>query len=57
MQTWLISANGKKYDHISSFNKNGYIDWKQNKFNYEINDIVYIYSTRPIKRVMFKAGG
>ena len=55
MQNWLISANGNIYDHVSSFAKNGYIDWKQNKFNYEINDIVYIYSTRPIKRVMFKA--
>lgn len=54
MQAWLISANGKIYDHISSFEKNGFVDWKQNNFNYEVNDIVYIYSTQPVKRVIFK---
>ena len=54
MQTWLISANGKMYDHSSSFEKNGFVDWKQNKFKYQVNDIVYIYFTKPIKRVMFK---
>ena len=54
MQKWLISANGKIYDHASSFEKNGFIDWKQNNSKYEVNDIVYIYSTRPIKRVTFK---
>ena len=54
MQTWLISANGKIYDHASSFEKNGFVDWKQTNPNYGINDIVYIYATKPIKRVMFK---
>lgn len=53
MQKWLISANGKIYDHASSFAKNGYIDWKQG-LNYKIGDIVYIYCTKPIKKVMFK---
>lgn len=41
------------YDHKSSFEKNAYIDWKQT-VNYEIDDIVYIYSTRPIGRVQYK---
>lgn len=53
MQKWMISANGKMYDHASSFAKNGYIDWKQG-LNYNIGDIVYIYCTKPIKKVMFK---
>lgn len=55
MQNWIISANGQIYDHASSFEKNGYIDWRQNNYKYEKGDIVYIYSTRPIKKVMFKA--
>ena len=54
MTKWLISANSNIYDHVSSFEKNGFVDWRQNKFSYEVNDIVYIYSTKPVKRVIFK---
>jgi len=50
---WMIAANGKMYDHASAFQKWGYIDWKQSA-NFEINDIVYIYCTKPYKRVMYK---
>ena len=51
---WLISANSKMYDHYSSFKDNGVIDWKMNNTTYEIGDIVYIYSTRPQKRILYK---
>lgn len=50
---WLISANGKMYDHIGAFDEFGFIDWRQ-KANYEVGDIVYIYATKPYMRVMFK---
>lgn len=50
---WIISANGKKYDHESAFNKWGFIDWKQ-KVKYEEGDIVYIYCTVPLKKIMYK---
>ena len=49
----MISANSSIYDHASSFALNGYIDWKQNA-NYNIGDTVYIYCTKPLKRVMYK---
>ena len=49
----MIAANGNIYDHASAFQKWGYIDWKQ-KANYKVGDIVYIYCTRPYKRVMYK---
>ncbi len=50
---WMISANGKMYDHASAFQKWGFIDWRQNlKFN--IGDTVYIYCTRPFMKVMYK---
>lgn len=53
MQKWMISANGKIYDHASAFEKWGYIDWRQRaKFNN--GDIVYIYCTIPYKKVMYK---
>ena len=50
---WLISANGKMYDHATSFATNGFIDWRQNA-NYNIGDIVYIYCTRPLMQIMYK---
>lgn len=50
---WMIAANGKMYDHASAFQKWGFIDWKQSA-NFEINDTVYIYCTKPYKRVMYK---
>lgn len=50
---WLISANGKMYNHIAAFDVFGYIDWRQTA-KYEVGDIVYIYSTKPHMKVMFK---
>lgn len=53
MQKWIISANGKIYNHAAAFAKFGYIDWTQ-KAKYSIGDEVYIYCTRPYKRIMYK---
>ena len=50
---WMIAANGKMYDHASAFQKWGYIDWKQSA-KFQIGDIVYIYCTKPYKKVMYK---
>ncbi|MCR4880748.1 MAG: AAA family ATPase [bacterium] len=53
MQYWLRSANSKMYDHKGAFDKFGFIDWRQhNKFN--INDIVFIYSSSNDKRIRYK---
>lgn len=51
---WLISANGKMYDHASSFAHHGSIDWRQGNVKYSIGDIVYIYCTNPIQRIRYK---
>lgn len=51
---WLISANSKIYDHSSSFEHYGFIDWRQGNTKYEIGDIVYIYCTRPIMMLQYK---
>lgn len=53
MTKWLISANGKIYDHASSFEENGFIDWRQS-LNFEPGDEVYIYCTVPIGKVMYR---
>lgn len=51
---WLISANGKIYDHASSFAHYGSVDWRQGNVKYNVGDIVYIYCTNPIQRVRYK---
>lgn len=52
--SWLISANGKMYDHAASFTRNGFIDWRQGSISYGIGDTVYIYCTRPLSRIMYR---
>lgn len=51
---WLIAANGNIYDHASALQKWGFIDWRQRNRKYNIGDNIYIYCTRPLKRVMYK---
>jgi len=51
---WLISANGKMYDHASSFAHHGSIDWRQGNVKYGLGDTVYIYCTNPIQRIRYK---
>jgi len=54
LSNYLISANHKYYDHHQSFIDNGVIDWKTNGEEYQIGDIVYVYSTKPIGAISFK---
>lgn len=51
---WIISANSKIYDHSSSFEHYGYIDWRQGKTKFKVGDTVYIYCTRPLKMLQYK---
>lgn len=51
---WLIAANSNIYDHSSSFEHFGFIDWRQGANKFNIDDIVYIYSTKPKKKAQFK---
>ena len=51
---WLISANGRMYDHASSFAHHGSIDWRQGNAKYSVGDIVYIYCTTPIQKIRYK---
>lgn len=50
---WIIPANPNYYDHVSSFNKNGFIDWRQ-YVNYSIGETVYLFSGSPINRIIAK---
>lgn len=51
---WLISANPNIYNHASSFEHYGFLDWRQGKIKYATGDTVYIYCTNPIKMIQYK---
>lgn len=51
---WIISANSKMYDHSSSFEHYGSIDWRQGNAKFEIGDTVYIYCTLPLMMIQYK---
>lgn len=51
---WIISANSDMYDHSSSFEHYGFIDWRQGSTKYNIGDTVYIYCTRPLMMIQYK---
>ena len=55
MQKWIISSNPNVYDAEASFEKNGFIDWSQNKYKYNVGDIIYLYCSQTIRKIMFKA--
>ena len=54
MTNWIISANSQMYDHTSSFEHHSFIDWRQGNVNFEIGDIIFIYSTRPTSMIQYK---
>lgn len=53
MQEWIISANGKYFNHGGAFKRYGYIDWRQTR-NFLVGDIIFIYMTKPEARIRYK---
>lgn len=51
---WLIPANSNVYEHSRSFSDYGFVDWKQGNTKYDVGDTVYIYVTRPEKKIKYK---
>ena len=43
---WLISANGKMYNHKKAFDEFWYIDWRQ-RANYKVGDIITLKKGHP----------
>lgn len=52
---WIVSSNPTVYDSIEGFKNESEIDWGNCANNHiEIDDIVYIYITRPLQRIAIK---
>ena len=50
---WVISGNTEYYDIVEAFNHLSKIEWQQ-RANYEVNDIAYIYLTLPHAEIAYK---
>lgn len=50
---WLLPSNEKNYDVEKAFLKYHTIDWHQTNNQIAVNDIIYIYETRPQQVVRF----
>lgn len=50
---WLISSNKKYFDLKGCLEKYGYVYWHR-YYNYHNGDIIYIYSTKPDSRIIYK---
>lgn len=53
MNYWIITSNEEKFRLGDLLKECNIVDWRQNN-SFEINDIVYIYSTKPFQRIRFK---
>jgi len=51
---WLLPSNNNIYDINNAFLELGIIDWKMDRVKFNVGDIVYIYSSIPNQRIMFK---
>ena len=50
---WLVFANAKRCNHYASLVEIGYINWKRERNNFAVGDIVYIFSSTE-RKIIFK---
>ena len=53
MTEWITSGNLKYYNFVNAFDDLKMVDWRQYA-NYEVGDIVYIYSSGDEQMIRFK---
>ena len=51
---WFLACDTKLYDIHTLFKENGYCLWNQRR-DFKVGDVVYIYETKPISKVVYKA--
>ncbi len=51
---WILTCDTSRYDIHTLFNENGFCLWNQRR-NFEVGDVVYIYESKPISKIVYKA--
>ena len=43
MSDWIVPSNLDRFDSLLAFRELGAVDWKQDNYSFELNDVIYIY--------------
>jgi transcriptional regulator with XRE-family HTH domain len=54
MKHWILSCDTSRYDIHTLFKKDGFCLWNQRR-NFEVGDVVYIYESKPVSKIVYKA--
>lgn len=54
MKHWILSCNTSRYDIHTLFKKDGFCLWNQRR-DFVVGDVVYIYESKPISKIVYKA--
>ena len=50
---WLAFANEKLCNHYSCLKEKGFISWRKNRNNFQVGDIIYLFSSTE-RKIIFK---
>lgn len=53
-KTWIVPSNNDIFRLLDFFKEKTEVDWSQNVYKYEVGDIVYIYHSTKLKRILHK---
>lgn len=51
---WILTCDTSRYDIHKLFKENGFCLWNQRR-NFEVGDVVYIYESKPVSKIVYKA--
>lgn len=51
---WILTCDTSRYDIHTLFKKDGFCLWNQRR-NFEMGDVVYIYESKPVSKIVYKA--
>lgn len=51
---WILVCDTKRYDIHTLFKESGSCLWNQRR-NFEVGDIIFIYETKPVSKIIYKA--
>lgn len=51
---WILTCDTSRYDIHTLFKKDGFCLWNQRR-NFEVGDVVYIYESKPVSKIVYKA--
>lgn len=52
-RNWLAFANEKRCNHYACLKEKGFISWRKDRNNFQIGDIVYLFSSKE-RKIIFK---